>query len=314
MITSSNIKECGDLNNSLITFAWDVTTQCQYRCSYCYAHDILTSKFDVKLHNIYALVLKRLKLIKSHDFCIELLGGEPTLHPHFYKIVDGCFSLDHCKNVMIVTNLARPITYYKDFNNEKFKGLQFDVSFHPEHVKNINEWCKKLKQLNEYEYLDVMANINLVDDEKFIDSYIKIIEYCIENKIEISLNVLFSTKKYVSKYSDNFLKFFERYKDNLLNSSQSNLIKFVDYNNNIEYYTSMDIHRYKLNRYKGFNCRPKIWKINANGQIVNVCTQKPLEMSGINANECVSCPLESCNIEAAHEFHKTAPNQTQPIK
>lgn len=310
----SDIKECGDPNNSLITFAWDVTTQCQYRCSYCYAHDMLTNKFDSKLHNAYKLVLMRLKLIKSHDFCIELLGGEPTLHPYFYEIVDGCFSLSRCKNVMIVTNLARPIDFYSSFNIEKFKGLQFDVSFHPEYVKNVNDWCKKLKQLNEYEHLDVMANVNLVEDKKYIDSYTSIIEYCIENNIEISLNALFSTEKYVAEYSNDFLTIFEKYKDSLLNNLQSNLIKFVDYNNNVENYTSVDIHLNKLNRYKGFNCRPKIWKITSSGQIINVCTKRSLEMSGINANECVSCPLECCNIEAAHEFHKTATDQPQPIK
>lgn len=314
MISSQDIKECGDPNNSLITFAWDVTTQCQYRCSYCYAHDMLTSKFDSKFHEIYKFVLTRLKLIKNHNFCIELLGGEPTLHPYFYEIVDGCFSLKSCKGVMIVTNLAKPASYYKAFNVEKFKGLQLDVSFHPEYVKNVKSWCDKLKQLNSYEYLDVMTNINLVNDEKYIDSYIEIIEYCIENSIEISLNALFSTEKFVSQYSNDFLKLFEKYKTRLLNNLQTNMIKFVDRNDNVEYYSSMDIHHYKLNRYNGFNCRPKIWKITSSGQIINVCTKKPLEMSAININECVSCPLEYCNIEAAHEFHKTATDQPKPIK
>jgi len=307
----SDIKECGDPNNSLVTFAWDLTTQCQYRCTYCYAHSMLTQKFDPKLHNIYKTVFSKLKLAKLNNFCIELLGGEPTLHPHFYEIISECFSLKNCKNIMVVTNLARPINFYKKFNIQQFNGLQFDVSFHPEYIKNIDHWCYKLKQLNDCKYFSTMVNINLVDDDKYIELYKTLIEYCISNSIEIGLNILFSIDNYVSKYSIEFLNMFKKY--DLYITSYKNKIKFVDKLDNTFLYTHSDIYLNKLNLFKGFNCRPKLWKISVTGEIINVCTGKYLNITGTNINECVQCPQNVCNIEVAHEFHKTAHGEPLPL-
>jgi cyclic pyranopterin phosphate synthase len=70
-----------------------ITTQCNRSCSYCFA------KFDIKQANgtgggesknmsleNYDEVIKF--FLRSELKCIGILGGEPTIHPHFKEIMD----------------------------------------------------------------------------------------------------------------------------------------------------------------------------------------------------------------------------------
>ena len=90
----NNVLNAGFKNRNLLTFSWDIIKVCQYRCDYCYAFDILEKKMDKRLINLYKLILLKLKKVK-YDFNVELLGGEPTMHP---KIEDILRTLQRNKN------------------------------------------------------------------------------------------------------------------------------------------------------------------------------------------------------------------------
>ncbi len=78
--------------------AFELTYSCNLRCAHCYA-STSTEKRDflsfLEIHNI-------LKFLKEKGLrIIELTGGEPFLHPDFYKILEFC-----CENFEYVSALT----------------------------------------------------------------------------------------------------------------------------------------------------------------------------------------------------------------
>lgn len=138
MSVNKKIKQCGDPNYSDITFLWEVNTNCQYRCKYCYAFDDLTKHFNEKYRYTYKNIIKRLSLKNIEPFKIELVGGEPMLHPDIYEIVESLYKSKNCKVVCMNTNLAKKVSDYKKFDSVKYKGLEFSASFHPQYNKKID--------------------------------------------------------------------------------------------------------------------------------------------------------------------------------
>lgn len=303
-----DIKECGDPNNDMVTFSWELNTNCQYRCTYCYAHNMLTPNFNPLLHNVYKVVLARLKLKTVKKFNVELLGGEPLLHPHICEIIDQLHGIDACKNIVVNTNLAKPKKFYEKFNDKKYTKLTFDISFHPEYARNVNTFCSKLNSIASMAHIKTILNLNLHNDINYMPAYKDVINNCIINDICIAPNYLFSTARYNSEYTDEFfaeLKPFDKY-------LYEYNIKFIDYDGNEKIYAEDDIHKYSYNMFKGFNCRPKMWKITPQGSFINVCTGKNLKINCDNIAECVKCPNDRCNSSILREYHKTAPAEKFP--
>ncbi len=109
-ISSSGLK-----NYNKFIFAWELNNVCQYRCSYCYANEWLEKDFNEKYSGIYKNVLTKIKLldIKKISYDLELLGGEPTIHPNFFDILSFINKLKKCNITQIVTNIANPVSFLK---------------------------------------------------------------------------------------------------------------------------------------------------------------------------------------------------------
>jgi wyosine [tRNA(Phe)-imidazoG37] synthetase (radical SAM superfamily) len=96
-------------NFSPISINLDLTTSCNYACSHCIDMDILNTgiQFDYEklIRSLENLIKKGLKSI------IIIGGGEPTVSPYFFNIVE------HCKKnnleVGVVSNGSRPETIKK---------------------------------------------------------------------------------------------------------------------------------------------------------------------------------------------------------
>jgi wyosine [tRNA(Phe)-imidazoG37] synthetase (radical SAM superfamily) len=91
-------------NFSPISINLDLTTSCNYACSHCIDMDILNTgiKFDYEklIASLENLIKKGLKSV------IIIGGGEPTVSPYFFNVVE------HCKKnkleVGVVSNGSRP--------------------------------------------------------------------------------------------------------------------------------------------------------------------------------------------------------------
>ena len=313
--------ETGFKDHKDITFSWELTDQCQYRCSYCYVREILKNKIDEKDILKYKNVLKKFKLNSIPGFRVEILGGEPTTHPFFLDILDDLEKNDKCKFLSVNTNLAKPASYYKQFSDKtKYKKLEFSISVHIEYIKNVNKFCDKIKEIYNAG-VKCFVNLNLHKDINKIPIYKEILNQCWENNINAGVNYLFSTDNYDSKFTDEYHETIDRELIEPLKHKLGNKEKiyidhekfpFVDDKGETKYYDLHEINKYKLKSFKGYNCRPKLWYITKNGVFKNSCTGEIADFLFKNLNKCVKCPLTECACDFMFYYHKTAPGQLKP--
>lgn len=167
----------------------EITDRCNLTCPTCYAGSSPTNG----RHRTFEEVKKMLDTIVENEKepdVVQISGGEPTLHPNFFEILDYAKTLP-IKHIMLNTN---GIEIAKDFEfAHRLKGyapdfeiyLQFD-SFKPEalnslrgaNLKKIREKAiENLNKLNLSTTLVVTLQKGLNDDEMG-----DIIEYALKQK------------------------------------------------------------------------------------------------------------------------------------
>jgi MoaA/NifB/PqqE/SkfB family radical SAM enzyme len=136
--------------NGKISFNWDITSVCNYRCPYCWFYGKWTElkKNDVR---IPVDTLKRFweKIYNQYGSVkVFITGGEPFLYPDFIDLISN---ISNWHKVEIVTNLswsARGIV-------ERIANLEIKIhpSFHPLFA-NFEEFLDKLIILREKKLAD----------------------------------------------------------------------------------------------------------------------------------------------------------------
>ena len=120
----SNINPADDSTNII---SWHLLTVCQYHCPYCYARkEMPWGKMASKLEvDHFANELENVRV----NFQVELVGGEPTLHPLICYVVNRLERIENCSSILLYTNLHKFLL---------FKGkVRYRVSWHPDVSKPI---------------------------------------------------------------------------------------------------------------------------------------------------------------------------------
>ncbi len=75
---------------------------CNLNCSYCFANHVLEQdRLNMSLEDI----AKVIEFSKNSDVrSINLIGGEPTLHPEFIKIIDKILQEEYFEQLLLFTN------------------------------------------------------------------------------------------------------------------------------------------------------------------------------------------------------------------
>jgi MoaA/NifB/PqqE/SkfB family radical SAM enzyme len=120
-IINSEVYEVQGPRPNTVTVTWTIGNSCVYKCSYCpkALHD-----GSNPYHNIDLVLAMFNKLPK--DTIVLLMGGEPTYHPDFERIM--LEKPDHIR-IDMLTNGAKPLAFWQKLSN-KFSKLTF--TFHPE--------------------------------------------------------------------------------------------------------------------------------------------------------------------------------------
>lgn len=116
---------------------------CNLSCSYCFARNTYSMNKKYITLNNFKLALDF--ILKDNEELIGLIGGEPTLHPKFYEILELLNCDERVKNILLFTNgtqLQQMITTLEcpkasillNFNNESDIGENYTKI-----IKNINE-------------------------------------------------------------------------------------------------------------------------------------------------------------------------------
>jgi len=108
---------------------WLITDNCNYKCSYCFAHK---SKLKVEDHVSFLKNIRN-KIPRNWSFYI-LGGGEPFTHPNFFEIIDGLVKAGY--RLSITSNFSASLNKLNRFFKITGKNLDFfNASLHLEHAQ-----------------------------------------------------------------------------------------------------------------------------------------------------------------------------------
>jgi MoaA/NifB/PqqE/SkfB family radical SAM enzyme len=122
-----------------------ITEKCNRSCPYCFAKSNIHSKTDTvnettaPIHISLENFDKYLEFLnKNSRRALKILGGEPTLHPHFEEMIDR--SLDSGFSITVFTNALWPRSVQEFFEkNTKTEKVNFIININEPEMQTSRE-------------------------------------------------------------------------------------------------------------------------------------------------------------------------------
>jgi MoaA/NifB/PqqE/SkfB family radical SAM enzyme len=151
-----------------------ITLNCNYNCWYCHRH---YNYIDLSKENIDKII-SFINSVISNNFTFKLSGGEPTISPYFFNVIENV----NYETLSISTNLSKNekflIDIQKIVTNKKSKCI-ITPTFHAQD-SDINIFYNKIIFLKENDFILPRINFTLEDinyeyiKEKYYPLYYKI--------------------------------------------------------------------------------------------------------------------------------------------
>tara|TARA_E500000318_G_scaffold13116_1_gene12179 strand:- start:1791 stop:2783 length:993 start_codon:yes stop_codon:yes gene_type:complete len=318
----NNVKFTGEEDFECLEIWWSLLHKCNYRCKYCYAYDYIRSDIKNNYYHMWKTVIKRLKLKNTPLFKLEILGGEPTLHPNFLDIIEEISKLDKLHESIYYTNLTAPIDFYLKINDLDIKKRIYGgFSYHPQYDKD-GKFGNKCVELFKND-LQFYVNVNIINEEKYHEQTANLMKQLLHEGIVFDLNLLQSTKNYegfnmgnipkntieeskkqmniVYNFLDKFglNDFYEKY-------SIKDKIKYVEKCGKEHYLNELEIRGNHLdNFYNKFYCPAWSWNVDHLGIFKNVCSGEVLDPLFRNCGKEIICPVKGgCTCNSMFKYPK----------
>lgn len=275
-----------------INVHWDSLTICQLNCSYCYARNQYGDNWG-KLASKELIDSVILALSKSSlPFNLGLLGGEPTLNPHYYYILDELAKCEKFKRVYVVTNGEKDLTDHPHYPN-----IAFLFSYHPADCTNRDRFVNNMKLMLSRGY-KCKVNVMLHHDKNLWPQIKEMFEICagIEG-LKVHPHFIYGkTIQDLFHYRKNFWDYFDFLKDTIEKELMYDDDVFNDY----------EVYNQKLTNFKGWDCYNNNYEIDVKGNVIKFCLD-PLSGSNlvrdpdffkrITKTEPMVCPHSACNCD-----------------
>ncbi|MDD0854361.1 radical SAM protein [Halobacteriovorax sp. GB3] len=297
-INQKEITQVG--HGSPMIINWELVSHCQFKCSYCY-YDPFESNTDYE--SLQKIIQKKISNI-DQPFVINLIGGEPTLHPNFSKIVSFLQDLEKCTEIRIVTNLAKPIHFWDSISSTK---IVLTASYHPEY--DNGKFFEKINQL--YEKFD--SDVPFLVPNSLI--HLPRMKKTLENLLNIdsprspTINII--RPHYKSGYSVSFeqypeeIELFIKEATTIISKNENQeKIKVYSKNKEIEMAKStfFDLNMHYL---KGWKCNINAFIIHYNGYVSSACRndKKHIITAKFKSTPLI-CPYQACECDDFWNFEK----------
>jgi organic radical activating enzyme len=278
-----------DQNPDHINVHWDVLTICQLNCSYCYARNEYGEKWgQLGSRQVVDGVLHSLRN-SSLPFNIGLLGGEPTLSPHYNYILDQLQTFDQYKRVYVVTNAERDLSKHIDY-----KGLAFLFSYHPADCTDVDKFLRNVILMRDRGY-QVKVNVMLHHGKVYWQLIKDMITKLDQLKIKVHPHFIYGKNVHtLFNYRKDFWEYFSFLKDR-----DRELLYDNDLKNDYEIYNE------KLTNFYGWSCYNNNYEIDVYGQVIKFCLdgrrtsliENPDYFKNIERTVPMQCPHKSCNCD-----------------
>ena len=139
-----------------------ITTNCNLRCKYCFADEFVGNKSGNEMSFENYLISKKF-IIKSGESQFGIIGGEPSIHSQYKKILRDCIDDERISHVTIFTNGIQVKSFLSEYACDKFAFL-------------IN--CNSPHDIGETKYAELVENIRILSED-----------YSARNRITLGINL-----------------------------------------------------------------------------------------------------------------------------
>lgn len=275
----------------------DIDTICNQKCVYCYSRQE-KQNWGLLLPNNYIdnILFPKLEEISKQTFLdVNILGGEPTLHPRFNDVLTFVTSLPNTR-ISITSNGTNG---YK--NNQSSDRIRWAFTYHPSEVKNIDKWIAPiLERKDEWWEVAISPLIDCWGSEKVIlenaNKVKKVISICNENGIKVQPTFQFNPYAEGEPHID--MTLVEKYYPFL----EDEYPIYVYGNTFLNDYT---ILKEKKNFLKGCTCVNNNFNLTVRGTLVQCCTNKNVTWDDlVELDKVMTCPLNECTCYGFLSIHK----------
>jgi len=134
------------LNAPVPGFEWQITSRCNYHCSYCCQGQRGVGQGEDADDKLIDGVFRLIDGL-SGVWKIKLTGGEPLLHPRFLELCRRISERGH--QVSVNTNFSLPWRYFEELLELTGTNLDYVVaSLHQEQVKQLDGFLEKAVRFN----------------------------------------------------------------------------------------------------------------------------------------------------------------------
>jgi MoaA/NifB/PqqE/SkfB family radical SAM enzyme len=174
------------VNPEPMMVTWDIGRRCNYDCTYCEAtrHDNKSPHHSLdELKTTFEFIKSWTEIYNSHRAIhttnINFTGGEPTVNPNFWKLVD--YVKQYNFNLSLTTNGAWNKKHTKTIS-EKFSGVT--VSYHAEADPSLkNQVVENILELSK---TDIWLQVNVMLHVDHWDECVSVYNLLKEKGIRVS--------------------------------------------------------------------------------------------------------------------------------
>lgn len=284
-----------------INVHWDILTICQLNCSYCYARKQYGDDWGKIVGKPTIDVVLEALSRSTLSFNLGLLGGEPTLSPHYYYILDRVQEFQNNNGIYVVTNGERDFAQHKDFDR-----VAFLFSYHPADCTDREKFIRNMQIMVDRGY-KCKVNVMLHHDKRYWDNIKETFELC--SKIEglkIHPHFIYSgNSRKLFHYRNNFWEFFK-----FLGDLPGELVYDTDIVNDYQ------IYHQGLTNFEGWDCYNNNYEIMSNGSVARFCTPNKQAVNlatdldffkRITKTVSMTCPYNECNCDGLLKQLKVKP-------
>lgn len=286
-----------DQNKDLLNVHWDIVTICQYKCGYCYARNTYGKDWGkIASRNTVDKVIEALSR-STLPFNLGLLGGEPTLSPHYDYIIEKIQNLEKFNRVYLTTNGA------KDFSEINTNVSAILMSYHPADCEDDNLFLKNVQYIKD-KGQKLKVNILLHPNKRYWDKSLVMAKTLQNMKVKIHPHFVYAHwDRKLMKVHDGFFEYFKLFKD---------LERDIEYDDDL--FNDFEVYQHGLTKFKGWSCWNNNYEVDVNGNVVKFCKEENTETSNllrdldyfkrIESTQPMICPHTECNCDGLLKLKK----------
>jgi sulfatase maturation enzyme AslB (radical SAM superfamily) len=284
-------------NKDRLNVHWDIVTICQLKCSYCYARNTYGKDWGkIASKDTIDKVIEALSR-STLPFNLGLLGGEPTMAPHYNYIIKKIQKQDKFNKVYVTTNGE------KDLRTVETDGVAFLFSFHPADCNDEERFIENVKYIKS-KGLQLKVNVLLHPNKKHWERSLKMAKTIQDLGVKIHPHFVYAHwDRKLMKYHKGFFEYFQIFKD---------LEKDIEFDD--ELFNDFEVYNYGLTKFKGWSCWNNNYEVDVHGNVVKFCKEENTETSlllrdldyfkRIEKTKPMICPHEECNCDGLLKLRK----------